>query len=274
MSGQLNLNASNIQSYLEQQPNSHIHVGIFDIDGVLRSKRLRKEKVIHGLKNNLGFCDVIFGWDCGDALYDNINFTGWHTGYPDAKVLLLPETCRAYPFEYGGLLILSEACAPVDQICPRGLLKRVLNRLENLGFKSIAALEYEFFCFNESPKSIMEKNFQHLEPMSTGSFGYSAIRAGVFSEFNNELIDVCEQSDIALEGLHTETGPGVLEAAICASDGLAAADKAALFKTLTKIAAQRHEIMATFMARWSTEYSGNGGHVHCSLTDLEGRPVF
>ena len=49
------------------------------------------------------------------------------------------------------------------------------------------------------------------------------------------------QMDMPLEGLHEETGPGVLEAAITASTKrLAAADKAAMFKTFAKIAAQKH----------------------------------
>src|SRR5213076_3308116 len=54
-------------------------------------------------------------------------------------------------------------------------------------------------------------------------------------------------------GLHTETGPGVVEAAITYADALEAADRAALFKTYTKILAERRGWMATFMAKWSRE---------------------
>src|SRR3712207_8703508 len=49
----------------------------------------------------------------------------------------------------------------------------------------------------------------------------------------------------SLEGLHTETGPGVLEAAITVDEALRAADKAVLFKTFTKVIAQRRGLMAT-----------------------------
>ena len=54
-----------------------------------------------------------------------------------------------------------------------------------------------------------------------------------------------------IEGLHTETGPGVLEAALHYCEALEAADRAALFKTFTKVLAQRRGLMATFMAKWS-----------------------
>jgi glutamine synthetase len=72
-----------------------------------------------------------------------------------------------------------------------------------------------------------------------------------------------------LEGLHTETGPGVLEAAIAHAPGLEAADRAALFKTFAKVFFQRRELMATFMAKWSPGLPGQSGHLHQSLWDLK-----
>ena len=80
--------------------------------------------------------------------------------------------------------------------------------------------------------------------------------------------------DFPLEGLHTETGPGVLEAAIGVDEALNSADKAVLFKTFMKVLAQRKNLMATFMAKWSEKYPGQSGHIHCSLVDLENKPVF
>ena len=71
--------------------------------------------------------------------------------------------------------------------------------------------------------------------------------------------------DFRIEGLHTETGAGVLEAALAVDEALPAADKAALFKTFTKVLAQRRGWMATFMAKWSKDWPGCGGHIHLSL---------
>src|SRR5512139_905554 len=78
-----------------------------------------------------------------------------------------------------------------------------------------------------------------------------------------------------IEGLHTETGPGVLEAAIRVDEALIAADKASLFKTYTKVLAQKRGWMASFMAKSSHEWPGQSGHLHTSLQDLtSGRGVF
>ena len=54
------------------------------------------------------FCDVVLGWDCQDQLYDNVKYTGWHTGYPDAPARVVPESCRPLPFEGNGLFFLAE----------------------------------------------------------------------------------------------------------------------------------------------------------------------
>ena len=72
-------------------------------------------------------------------------------------------------------------------------------------------------------------------------------------------------SDVPLEGLHTETGPGVTEAAIQYSGILEAADRAALFKTAIKEIAYRHGIIASFMAKQTSALPGCGGHIHQSL---------
>jgi glutamine synthetase len=66
--------------------------------------------------------------------------------------------------------------------------------------------------------------------MTQGMFGYSILRASQGSAYFHELFDGLKQFGVPLEGLHTETGPGVYEAAILYSDVLEAADRAVLFK--------------------------------------------
>jgi glutamine synthetase len=250
-------------------------VGVFDIDGIFRGKYMAADKLASALEKGFGFCDVVLGWDSSDQLVDNLSFTGWHTAYPDAEARLLPETLREMPFEGGMPLILGEFTGRAEAIDPRGVLRRVLDRAAGMGFKLKASAEFEFFVFEETPHSVREKGYRDLKPITPGYFGYSMLRSGVHSDFYQELWSVCDQMRIELEGLHTETGPGVLEAAIKVDDALEAADKGALFKTITKILAQRRGWMATFMAKWSRDWPGQSGHLHMSLLDKEtGQPLF
>jgi glutamine synthetase len=151
----------------------------------------------------------------------------------------------------------------------------VLDRGEKkLGLSPYAGFEYEFFVFAETPDSVREKGYRGLRPIAPDYFGYSVIRNSVWSDFYRELLENCERMDLPIEGLHEETGPGVIEAAIAVDRGLAAADKAALFKTFAKVIAQRRGLMATFMAKWSGDWPGQSGHIHLSLKDANGKPVF
>src|SRR5206468_1124398 len=72
---------------------------------------------------------------------------------------------------------------------------------------------------------------------------------------------------VPIEGLHTETGPGVFEVAILFSEALEAADRGLLFKSASKEIGARFGIMPSFMAKWSAQYPGCSGHCHQSLSD-------
>ena len=253
---------------------SHIKVGVFDMDGILRGKYISRDKFFSALDKGFGFCDVVLGWDSKDQLYDNVSYTGWHTGYPDAPVRILPASCRDLNFENGGLFFLAEFAEQAESICPRGTLRRVIEKANSAGFRVRVGFEYEFFVFQENHQSVREKNYRELVPLAPGFFGYSVLRNSVDAELYQQILTMGEEMDFPLEGLHEETGPGVLEAAITVDEALAAADKAALFKTFTKILAQRNGLMATFMAKWSPDWPGQSGHIHISLTDQQDKPVF
>jgi len=252
----------------------HVKIGVFDNDGVFRGKYMAAPKFLSALDGGFGFCDVVLGWDMQDQLYDSVEFTGWHTGYPDATVRVLPETCRSIPFEDNMLLFLGEFEGVAETVCPRATLRRALEKADAMDMEVTAAIEYEFFLFEETPHSVREKAYRDLRNITPGFFGYSMLRSSVHAEFYHELLQTCSTMDFPLEGLHTETGPGVLEAALAADGALVAADKAALFKTYTKILAQRRGWMASFMAKWSPDWPGQSGHIHVSLKTKNGASVF
>ena len=98
-------------------------------------------------------------------------------------------------------------------------------------------------------------------------FGYSLLRMNHNREFLNALIDEMPAFGVPIEGLHTETGPGVYEVAIVFCEALEPADRAILFKTGAKEIGPRFGVMPSFMAKWSPKYPGCSGHVHQSLKE-------
>lgn len=265
---------------LAGQGTEKVKLAITDIDGVLRGKVISFDKFRSIAEKGFGFCDVVFGWDAGDQAYDNAGFTGWHTGYPDAMAVIDIDTFRQVPWENGMPFFLADFALP---ICPRGLLKKVIGQAAGAGFQALFSQEFEWFNFmapggaegagstgSQGRGGLAGHSLRDLQPMTQGMFGYSILRASQGSAYFHDLFDLLKKFDVPLEGLHTETGPGVYEAAILYADALEAADRAVLFKTGVKEIAHRHGILPTFMAKFSEGLPGCSGHVHQSLWSVGG----
>jgi len=244
-----------------------VKVAITDVDGVLRGKVISIEKFLSIAEKGFGFCDVVFGWDAGDVAYDNAKITGWHTGYPDTTASVDVQTFRQVPWENGIPFFLADFsnAANVKNICPRTLLKKIRKQAEDAGYVPYFSQEFEWFNFIDNRDELYKNDFRNPQPMTPGMFGYSVLRASQQGSYFHDLFDSLKKFDVPLEGIHTETGPGVYEAAILYSEILEAADRAVLFKTGAKEIAHHHGLIASFMAKWNENLPGCSGHVHQSL---------
>ena len=52
---------------------------------------------------------------------------------------------------------------------PRFLLKTIIKECEEMGYIPKFALEYEWFNFKENSKTLQEKNYTNLEPITIGN---------------------------------------------------------------------------------------------------------
>jgi glutamine synthetase len=251
-----------------------VKVACSDIDGILRGKYLHINKFEGAAQafpdGGFGFCDVVFGWDSGDQCYDNAQVTGWQHGFPDALARLDLSTARTVPWDHHVPFVLGEfvnADGTPYPVCPRQTLKRVLKRAEKLGLQAMTGMEFEWFNFAETPQSWAAKKGVGPEPITPGMFGYSLLRMADQQPFFNALMDDMAAFGVPIEGLHTETGPGVYEVAIAFSSALEQADRAILFKTGAREIGKRFGVMPSFMAKWNAALPGCSGHIHQSLSD-------
>ncbi|MBA2962489.1 MULTISPECIES: glutamine synthetase family protein [Ramlibacter] len=255
---------------LKKDGATKVKVAVSDIDGVLRGKYLHIDKFEGAADGGFGFCDVVFGWDMLDTCYDNTSVTGWQHGYPDALARIDLGTARHVPWDGNVPFFLGEfvsADGAPHPVCPRQTLKRVLARADKLGFAPMTGMEFEWFNFRETPQTWAAKRGQPPDPITPGMFGYSLLRMADNPGFFNALMDEMLAFNVPIEGLHTETGPGVMEVALGFSTALEQADRAILFKTGAREIGKRFGIMPSFMAKWSQQYPGCSGHIHQSLSD-------
>jgi len=259
---------------VEENGAQKVKVAVSDIDGILRGKYLHIDKFKGAAEpypaGGFGFCDVVFGWDSSDQCYDNTSVTGWQHGFPDALARLDLDTARNVPWDNNVPFFLGEfinSDGTPHPLCPRQTLKKVIKRAAKMGVNPMCGMEFEWFNFLENSHSWESKKGVGPTPLTPGMFGYSLLRMNQNREFFNAIQDEMLQFGVPIEGLHTETGPGVYEAAIAFSDALTQADRAILFKTGTKEIGARFGIMPSFMAKWNAAYPGCSGHIHQSMSD-------
>lgn len=265
--------SSEVLRQLTERSATKVKLAATDIDGVLRGKVMSFDKFKSVMEKGFGFCDVIFGWDAGDVAYDNATVTGWHTGYPDTTAMIDASTFRYVPWENDLPFFLADFGDDKGNglpVCPRGLLKRIDKQAKDAGYIASFSQEFEWFNFIDNVNELYENKFRDLKPMTQGMFGYSILRASQNSDFFHDLFDLLTKFNVPIEGIHTETGPGVYEAAILYANLPEAADRAVLFKSGVKEISHRHGFLPTFMAKFNENLPGCSGHVHQSLWSADG----
>ncbi|KAI8340919.1 hypothetical protein BC941DRAFT_392655 [Chlamydoabsidia padenii] len=267
----------NIEQLLEG--DNKVKVAVVDTDGLLRGKVMHKNKFLQIIEDGFGFCSVVFGWDILDKLYStSVEFGGDDCQYPDLLAKVDLGSYRRIPWENNVPFFLLYLVHPTTNqplyCCPRTCLRQAVDDFKGLGYTALSGVEFEFFCFKETATSVVEKGHTNLSPLTVGMCGYSILRPSQNQEFYYNAFDWLKEFKVDMESWHTETGPGVFEAAIAYTEAKEAGDRATLFKTAMKQIALKHGFMASFMAKPYQDMPGCSGHMHFSLKNKDGKNAF
>ncbi|KAI5476083.1 glutamine synthetase [Pseudohyphozyma bogoriensis] len=260
--------------------DTKVQVAGVDVDGVLRGKIMVKDKFLSSAKDGgFGFCSVTFGWDMHDRTYTKeLSISTLANGYKDLIARIDFDTYRRTPttpsLPFFMLTFIDPDTSEPLFTCPRGLLQKVISEFEAEGMSPYAGAEYEYFNYEETPKTAAAKKYSDLTPLTEGMHGYSLLRPMLNNDYFHDLYDSAASFGIPLEGHHTETGPGVYESALAYQNAARMADNAILFKWIAKITGYKYGVMPTFMAKPYSDQPGCSGHVHFSLRDSSGKNIF
>ncbi|MCJ1455729.1 hypothetical protein MMC28_006085 [Mycoblastus sanguinarius] len=276
------------------QHDTKVKVAGVDIDGMLRGKLMSKKKFLSIAKDGFGFCSVIFGWDMHDQTYfKELKISNKENGYRD--IIAVPDlsSFRRIPWEDNVPFFLVSFLDPDTKgpisACPRGLLNTAVKKLEAQGLQAMAGAEYEFFQFraptgpnvensernsSATARFLQQNPVNSLPPLTEGMFGYSLTRPVHNQEYYYGIYDACDKFKCGIEGWHTESGPGVFEAALEFGEVRQMADKAGLFKLVVKSLSSKFGITPCFMAKPREGLPGNSGHMHLSIVDHSGKNLF
>ncbi|KAI8146388.1 hypothetical protein BJV82DRAFT_666175 [Fennellomyces sp. T-0311] len=257
-----------------------VKIAAVDIDGILRGKLLLKEKFLQVVESGFGFCSVVFGWDMHDAMYTTpVEFGGKDCQYFDLVAKVDLSSYRRIPWEENTPFFFVHLMHPNTNqplyCCPRVFLQSAVDTCaQDLQCKAYCGVEYEFFCFKENAETLDNKGYSNLKPLTVGMTGYSLLRPTQNQEFYYRAFDWLHEFNVDVESWHTESGPGVFEAAIKYAEAKEAGDRASLFKTSMKQIAAKHGFLASFMAKPYESMPGCSGHMHFSLIDRQGKNLF
>ncbi|RDW60716.1 hypothetical protein BP6252_12099 [Coleophoma cylindrospora] len=268
--------------------DNKVKVAGVDADGLLRGKIISKAKFLAVATAGFGMSSALFGWDMHDVIHTtSTTYNAKEGGFADFIATPDLRSFRRIPWENNipfFLLHFSMGGKPVMP-CSRSILKAKCNELRQHGYQAKAGVELEFVNYQtpsedgyaagsqSQPRNLaafLNKSPPHqLRPLSDGMFGYSLTRISAAKEYFMHIFDASEAFDCSIESWHTESGPGVFEAALTVSNIDDMADKVSLFKYLAKSLGQEHGATPCFMAKPTFGLPGNSGHIHLSLVDSE-----
>jgi glutamine synthetase len=265
--------------FLEEHPEvEFVEVFFTSLAGVPRGKRLRRHELAaiydYGrfLPGSILVVDVT-GADCED--------TGlvWEDGDADRRGRPVPGTLKPAPWLGPDvaqvMLSLYELDGTANDLDPRHVLQRVLDRFTADGLTPVVACELEFYLVDlertadgdlQPPRSTLTGQ----RPAGIQVYGLPELAA--ISPFLRDLWATADVLGVPLEGAISEFAPSQVELTLKHKpDALAAADDAVVYKRAAKGVALQHGCEATFMAKPWSDRAGSGFHVHVSFNDAEGR---
>jgi glutamine synthetase len=255
------VDAAEVKKYFEDHDIDTVELGFADINGVLRGKRHTSRHFLKDVHAGTALAKAPFGWDIQCGVYDDVEFANFANGFPDMAAKPILSTLRKVPWRKGSAFalcdVLDEKNEPLE-FAPREVLKRVINRANDLGFRPLVGSELEFYLLDEKK-----------EPLFQGVQCYSLYKGAELEHVIKEMRNGLEDFGIEIEAFHIEYGPAQIEIIPEYGDALEMADKTVLIKNAIKEIARQHGLYATFMAKPWAQESGNGYHVHQSLWDPE-----
>ena len=249
-----------------------------DMQGRLMGKRFHARHFIDDAWQETHGCNYLLATDMEMFTVEGYSATSWAKGYGD--YIMKPDltTLRRVPWLEGTALVLCDTLdhhhhEPVPH-APRNVLRHQLQRLENLGYRCMAATELEFFLFQESYETLAASGYHAITPISPYNEDYHIFQTTKEERVMRAIRNGLFGAGIPVENSKGEADPGQEEINIRYSDALDTADNHSITKNACKEIAWAQGHGLTFMAKWHHDAAGSSSHIHQSLVSLDGTPVF
>ena len=257
-------------------PIDTLELMLVDINGQIRGKILQVDPDTDLSTKTVLMPASAFVCDfCGDCITE----TGliWETGDPDFPCTLDDHSLRPMPWRAGSaqvMLQMRDDQGMALAFDPRAILARLSEQLQQKGLHAVAAMEWEFTLSDSTEKPALPvMDYSQIPDTRPGL--YETALVAKHQALFDDIMRAAAVQDIPAEAIVAEAAPNQYEINLKhVHDPLLAADHALMLKRLIKAVAERHGLIASFMAKPHADSPGNGLHVHTSICDRQGHNIF
>lgn len=249
-----------------------------NMSGVPRGKRLRQHEALAVYETGRFLPGSVLVVDITGADTEETGLV-WEDGDADRYCKPVPGTLVRAPWLGENAAQFTTSFYELDGIPndldPRHVLGRVVDRLVADGLTPVVAVELEFFLLElDGGRPVLARGLSSGERPSTHDV-YSLRELEDFKPFFDDLYSACDVQAVPLESGISEYAPGQFELTLRhKADALRATDDALMYKRLVKGVAAKHGMIASFMAKPFADQAGNGMHLHVSMADAQGKNAY
>jgi glutamine synthetase len=275
--GPSRLTIDNLPELVERDEVDTVLVAITDMQGRLQGKRIHAHHFLEEVvENATEGCAYLLAVDVDMNTVDGYSMSSWETGYGDFVMHPDLATLRWMPWHPRTVVCHAdlrwEDGSPVEA-SPRRVLTRQVERLAERGWTGLSGTELEFIVFEDTYEEAWDRGYRGLTPANRYNVDYSVLGTSriepLLSRIRREMTD----AGMWVESVKGECNLGQHEIAFRYDQLIPKADEHALYKTGAKEIAAQEGYSLTFMAKYDHR-EGNSCHIHLSLVDATGEPIF
>ncbi|HVA70382.1 MAG TPA: glutamine synthetase family protein [Acidimicrobiales bacterium] len=251
-------------------------VAIADMQGRLQGKRLDARFFAEEIDNAVEGCSYLLASDVDMNTVDGFALTSWDRGYGDLAFTADFSTVRWVPWHEKTAIIFADVGTVTGEavaVSPRQILKRQVDRLSEFGWIGLTGTELEFIVFDDTYEEAWNAGYRHLTPANLYNVDYSLLGTSRVEPLLGRVRRSMRDAGMIVESLKGECNYGQHEIAFKYAELIDKCDEHSLFKLGAKEIASREGCSLTFMAKYN-EREGNSCHIHLSLREKNGSPVF
>ncbi|MEM8836727.1 MAG: glutamine synthetase family protein [Pseudomonadota bacterium] len=231
-----------------------------DMAGLSRGKTVPIDHVASYMRSGLNFYGGTVALDSYSIPVRNSGYNE-ERNYQDCVMVIDEDTITPVPWLEKTCRVICDTMwydGTPQMATPRLLMKKMLKLADSMGYTVKMGHEYEFYLVDEETR----------KPIFGGQPIFVTSRTHEVPAVD-DLIRTLKAQGIDIITYNVEHGPGQVEINYSALDGVAAADRAFVFKNSVKEYMKTHGLLATFMTKPYKGLSGSCSHFHISLIDKE-----